>query len=639
MRRFREISLDQRLNLVIIVTAMVALFFSSVGIVAYQERIYRQIMEEELATLADVLGANGSAALVFDVPAEARDILASLEAKSQIRSAAFLDAAGEIFAVYEREAGSSTAREPSLGDVVLERPIRFDGEEIGTVRIRATAEPLARRVRAAVVTAFLAFLICSLLALVLGRRMLRVIAAPITRLMATAQKISESRDFSIRATREADDDLGRLIDSFNNMLDQIQAADHELQQAHGELELRLVELRQEKEELYRTQEREKALQERLSRSQRMESLAVLAGGVAHDLNNILGPMVAYPDLILSTLPPEHRLRASVARIGDSARKAAGVIQDFLTLGRRGNYETEPVDLESLITSYIDSPGFIELQERYPQIGLELALSGIPPIRGSVPHLTQLVMNLIINAFEAMAAEGLLTVESALVTLDEDLAGFETVPAGEYCLLKVSDTGPGISPTDLGHIFEPFYTRKKLGRSGSGLGLAVVYGVAKDLGGYIDVRSVLRQGTEFLLYFAPEAASEESGDSLEEDFSGDEKILVVDDVREQRDLAVHLLESFGYDVLVAENGHQALEIVAAEDVDLVLLDMIMEDGFDGLETFRGMRRLRPHLRCVVASGFSESDRVREAQTLGAGPYIGKPYTRHSLGRAVRETLDR
>ncbi|MBN1268426.1 MAG: PAS domain S-box protein, partial [Kiritimatiellae bacterium] len=386
----------------------------------------------------------------------------------------------------------------------------------------------------------------------------------------------------------------------------------------------------------RAEERERNLQARLTRAERMESLGVLAGGVAHDLNNILGPIVAYPDLILQDLPADSTVRADVLEMQVAAQRAGVIIQDLLTLARRGSYHTEPVSLNAVIESYLHSASMKDLKLRHPNVVLETRPdTRTEPIMGSVPHLTQVLMNLVINAFEAMPHGGHVTISTMPETLPRPYTGYEKIEEGPYSVLCVEDTGPGIPPQDIEHIFEPFFTRKELSHSGSGLGLSVVYGVTKDLHGYVDIRSSLGHGTRFALYFPIAAAMQLPGEEPHRDYRGTETILVVDDIPSQLTLAVRLLSSLGYGVVVRSNGRAALDFLARNPVALVVLDMIMEEGFDGLDTYREILRVRPGQRCIIASGFSESRRVRDALDLGAGAFLRKPYTIDKLGRAVRE----
>lgn len=388
------------------------------------------------------------------------------------------------------------------------------------------------------------------------------------------------------------------------------------------------------------QQRERALQDRLMRSERMESLGILAGGVAHDLNNILGPLVVYPGLILKDMPIAGEARKLLGEIESAANRAAAVIRDLLTMARRGNYVLEPVDLNSVIDSYVNSFAFRELQSLHPQCELSLQLDAGLPMALGLPHqLGQAVMNLIMNAYESVPDKGTVTVITECKAVEEHTGIYETIRGGRYVILRVRDTGIGIPKESIEHIFEPFYSKKKMGRSGSGLGLTVVYGVVRDVGGHIDVETDPVKGTEMRLYIPITDKKIEAMKPEEKTSSGRESILVVDDVPEQRDLAKHVLSDLGYAVVTASNGHEAIAYLRDHAVDLVLMDMIMEDNFDGLDTFKAILDIHPNQRCIVASGFSETDRAQEALRHGAGGFVSKPYSIQALSRAVREELDR
>ncbi len=386
--------------------------------------------------------------------------------------------------------------------------------------------------------------------------------------------------------------------------------------------------------------RQQELQLELDRARRMESVAVLAGGVAHDLNNILGPVVAYPELVLEELPADSPVRREIEMIGKAAQQAANVIQDLLTLARRGRYEMTALNLNDLIREYLNSPSFLELKARSPEIAIETKLDeNLGNITGSAPHLTKVIMNLIINAYDAMPEKGKLVIETTRRRLDKLLGGYTNITPGEYVILKVRDSGMGIAPHDVDKIFEPYYSKKKMGRSGSGLGLSVVYGILKDHNGYYDIFSEIGEGTEFLLYFPATGESAHRAVKKEESYAGDESILIVDDVKEVREIGALLLSSLGYEVHTAAGGREAVAFLSKHRVDIVVLDMIMEPDFDGLDTYREMLKLYPHQKAVVVSGFSPTERVKEMQKLGAGKYVKKPYTRETLAKAIRDELDR
>ncbi len=386
--------------------------------------------------------------------------------------------------------------------------------------------------------------------------------------------------------------------------------------------------------------REKALSARLARSQRLESLGILAGGVAHDLNNILGPLVGYPDLMLEELPVGSPVYEDLVTIRNSGLRAAAVIRDLLTLARRGTHRAEPVDLNEIVREFRGSPVWRELGSSRAELTVQLELADqVLPVRTSQHHLAQAFMNLVLNACEAIEGSGVVSIRTERRYLDHPVSGYDAVAEGEYVVLRVQDTGRGIEKSDLEHIFEPFYTKKKMGRSGTGLGLSVVYACVKDADGYVDVRTDPGSGSEFVLYF-PAAGVAEMDPAVEpSELGGGEWILVVDDVQEQREIADRLLRSLGYQVTTAETGMAALHELRQRGYDLVVLDMIMSEGWDGLETYMAIAEEFPGQRCLIASGFAENAKVREAQRLGAGAYLQKPYTVDNLGLAVRAELVR
>jgi PAS domain S-box-containing protein len=386
-------------------------------------------------------------------------------------------------------------------------------------------------------------------------------------------------------------------------------------------------------------EREKIeLREQLTNAQRMESLGILAGGVAHDLNNILGPLVAYPDLIRMKMSDDSPIVNDIMKIKKSAERAAEVVQDLLTLARRGRYEFAPVDIGSLIESYLRSAEFTVIKSKRPDILVIPRLNPeVPPANGSEPHLLKVIMNLIINALDAMPDGGELTIRLDHGHVDKLIGGFANIETGDYIILTVSDTGSGIEKNDIKHIFEPFYSKKKMGKSGSGLGLSITYGIVKDHNGYIDVKSEIGRGSDFVIYFPIVDVESPARKSSVVDIRGNERILIVDDVEEQRDLAATILSSLGYNTITAAGGREAIEFLRKNPADLVILDMIMDEGFDGLDTYREILRTNPSQKAVIVSGFSETDRVREAEKLGVAKYVRKPYNMQILGKAIREIL--
>ena len=395
--------------------------------------------------------------------------------------------------------------------------------------------------------------------------------------------------------------------------------------------------------LRRAEADRKMLHGQLEQASKMEAIGTLAGGVAHDLNNILGGLVSYPELLLLQLPEDSSFRKPLETIQRSGEKAAAVVQDLLTLARRGVVATDVVNMNDVISEYLQSPEHEKLLSYHPGIHLEtFPATDTLNILGSSIHLSKTVMNLVSNAAEAMPEGGKLTISTENRHIDRPIGAYDNVKEGDYVVLTVSDTGTGISPDDMGKIFEPFYTKKKMGRSGTGLGMAVVWGTVKDHNGYIDVQSIEGKSTTFTLYFPvtrKKLAANEAALTIESYAGNGESILIVDDVEEQRKIASGILKELGYSVLSVSSGEEAVEYLKTNKVDLLVLDMIMNPGMDGLDTYKKILKLRPGQRAVIASGFSESDRVKEVQRLGAGTYIRKPFLLKNIGSAVKEELEK
>ena len=387
----------------------------------------------------------------------------------------------------------------------------------------------------------------------------------------------------------------------------------------------------------------KELEAQLQRAQKMEAIGTLAGGVAHDLNNILSGLVSYPELLLMEVPQDSRLRRPILTIQNSGEKAAAIVQDLLTLARRGVAATEVVNLNHVISNYLNSPEYEKLIQYHPKVRLRSNLeTNLLPVLGSPVHLSKTIMNLVSNAAEAMIDGGTIHISTENRYIDRPIKGYDHVDEGDYVTLSVSDEGVGIPQKDIEKIFEPFYTKKMMGRSGTGLGMAVVWGTVKDHKGYIDVKSRERKGTKFTLYFPitrKKLVQDISRFSIEEHKGSGESVLIVDDVEEQREIAYEMLSKLGYSPKTVSSGTEAIDYMKNNSADLLVLDMIMDPGIDGLETYKKILNLHPRQKAIIVSGFSETKRVKEAQKLGAGPYVKKPYTLDKLGTAVKNELSR
>ncbi|BBO83264.1 hypothetical protein DSCO28_38300 [Desulfosarcina ovata subsp. sediminis] len=407
------------------------------------------------------------------------------------------------------------------------------------------------------------------------------------------------------------------------------------------VEQRTRKLQETNRQLRSEIEEREQLEKQLLRAQKMEAIGTLAAGVAHDLNNILSGIVSYPDLLLVQLDEKSPMHQQLKVIQQSGEKAAAIVQDMLTLGRRGVMNYSVLDLKTVIEAYLQSAGFMTLKRHYANVRIETRINVASGwIKGAEFQLGNCLMNLVANAAEAIFGGGIVTIELFEKKLSDDHEGYVSISSGDYVVISVIDTGEGIAEGDLEHIFEPFYTKKKMGRSGTGLGLAVVWGVVRDHKGFIDVITQENQGTRFDLYFPSIKKSmleTQATEHAEEEKDLEKWILVVDDVAEQREVGVALLQALGYQAKAVASGEAALELIEKQPIDLLLLDMVMDPGIDGLETYRRALRINPQLRAIIASGYTKSERVDKALALGVSGFLRKPYRLNDLAKALSAAL--
>lgn len=416
-------------------------------------------------------------------------------------------------------------------------------------------------------------------------------------------------------------------------------AQAELQKIREELEIRVEERTRELAETNRrllaeVAERER-LAERLHRSQKMEALGLLAGGVAHDLNNLLSGLVSYPDVLLEGLPPESPMRGPLTVIQQSGLRAAAVVEDLLTIARGVAVPRELCELNQVVQDYLGSAEFGDLVRQHPHVQIQTRLQpDLLRMTASPGHLRKSLANLVINAVEAGGTRVRVTTGNRYVD-----APIDDLPAGEYAVLAVEDDGPGIPAEDLGRIFEPFFTKKIMGRSGTGLGLTVVWNTVQDLQGHVHVDSG-PGGTRFEISLpATRAAAVGPASPADVTLSRGrgERVLVIDDEESQRQIACELLRSLGYSAESAASGEAAIARLEQETFDLILLDMIMPRGLGGRETYERILQVRPGQKAIIASGCAETEDVLETQRMGAGAFLRKPYRRGALGITIRNVL--
>ncbi|HEY5956538.1 MAG TPA: substrate-binding domain-containing protein, partial [Polyangiaceae bacterium] len=404
------------------------------------------------------------------------------------------------------------------------------------------------------------------------------------------------------------------------------------------------------EVIQKTAEHERSLQERQATNKRLDALSLLAGGVAHDLNNAIGPLVALPEVILRELEgvaagqDPSNLRADLQTINSAALRAAQTIKDLLTLGRQGRIAKQPLDLCQTVHTCLSEESARLAKASNGRVQLVVEVSNGPLIiRGSHSHLTRALGNLLHNAIEAISGTGEVKVRIFNQRVQTPISGYESVEPGDYAVIVVSDSGHGIARDEISHIFEPFFSRKQLGdQSGSGLGLAIVYGVVKEHEGFLDVTSEIGVGTSFALYFPRAAESLRPRERSAAVQFGTGRVLVVDDEQIQLRTARRILAGLGYSVDTVESGTKALEMFAqglkrrSSPCDLVILDMNLKEAADGLDCFERIRQLFPTQRAILVSGHAPNARVELALERGL-LWLSKPYTSAALANAVESAL--
>jgi PAS domain S-box-containing protein len=777
MRWLYKSSIRRKLRLIIFATSSAALLLACAVFVTFDLLSSRRQIERDLATLAEITGSNCTAALTFNDPKAAREVLLTLSAKRQIRSACIYDREGRVFAKYRRsdlpDNFSPPAPRPDGSQFAGNRLLLFgkialDREQIGTVYIEADLHELRTRLLhfAGIVAAVL--LASSVVVFLLASKLQRVISEPILHLASTAMMVSERKNYSLRAVKQGQDELGFLVDRFNEMLAQIQQRDEELQQHRDHLEeevaARIGELRalnvqllaaKEKAETARAQtvlllnstaeaifgidldgnvtfcnpscvrllghtdpgalmgkqvhglihgsrpdgaastiadcpilqacekgmaiHREdesflradgtsfpveywtypihrgeeivgavitfvditerKQLEWQFRQVQKMEAVGRLAGGVAHDFNNLLGVIIGYNDLLLDDISGADPRRKYVEEIRKATKRATSLTRQLLAFSRKQLLQPRVLDLNALVRD------MEKMLRRMigEDIDLTAALgSNLGCVKADPGQIEQVIMNMGVNARDAMPHGGRFIIETANADLDEAYARHHPpMPPGRYVKLAVSDTGCGMDAETQSHIFEPFFSTKEVGK-GTGLGLSTVYGIVKQSGGYIWVYSEPGQGATFKIYLprvdgaAPARSPEKTQTELPR---ASETVLLVEDESPLRELSQELLEGAGYTVLEAPNGLEAIQIAGLHNgpIHILLTDVVMP-GMSGPELAARLVPLRPEMRVIYMSGYPDELIAHHGFPEAASQFLEKPFTKESILLKLRQVLD-
>ena len=725
-------SLRRKLILVIMAAAGLTLLMAVAGFLMVEVVNFRRSTQRELQILAEVLGEGSAAAIEFRDPAEAERVLSALEAHRHITDAVILDRRGQVLASYLRPGaapGPAAASLPSPAFRFQDRhlwvtsPIRHGGEHYGTIYLREDLDELGAYVRWTLGTVLLASLVIGIAATLLAIRMGRLVVTPVLHLTEAARRIAKHQAPGERVLRETQDEVGLLVDAFNQMLDQLgerqarlEEAQHlahlgnwvrdpqagragwsdetfrifglepsaempaydqirqlihpedlaRLEAAHAgslqdgsqfDLEIRLLRpgppqawiqvlgARFTDSESRRAVLRgtilditeRKHAESALLQGQKLESLGILAGGIAHDFNNLLMAVQGYLDLCRLELPEGSRPAESLQKAGRVLVRAADLTRQMLAYSGKAQFLSRPLDIGHLVREMAHLLS-VSISKKI-ELCLEIA-DELPAVVGDPAQLQQVVMNLVINASDAIQdQDGTIRVAAQVQQLDaEELAaGFpgQSMAPGRFVALTVQDNGQGMAAHTLSRIFDPFFTTKFHGR---GLGLAALLGIVKAHQGGVRVQSQPGQGTTFnvLLPASSQAARVAATETGGEHYRGSGLVLLVEDEPDIRASTTAFLRRIGFEVVQAADGRAGVQQVREHlaRVRMVLLDYTMPH-MDGAECFRQIQLLAPDLPVLMTSGFGEG--VSTHALDGLAGFIQKPYTLSRLRAKIQEVL--
>jgi PAS domain S-box-containing protein len=379
----------------------------------------------------------------------------------------------------------------------------------------------------------------------------------------------------------------------------------------------------------------KRLEAQLFQSQKMEAVGTLAGGIAHDFNNLLMSILGYTSLMLMDTEARDPNYEKLKIIEGQVQSGASLTRQLLGFARSGKYEVKTTDLNELLAKSADLFGRtkkeININKKYANDLLVVEVDRV--------QIEQVLLNIFVNAWQAMPEGGTIYLETSNVFVDETLTGITSLKPGQYAKISITDTGIGMDEETQQRIFEPFFTTKEMGR-GTGLGLAAAYGIVKGHGGIINVYSEKGKGTTFNVYFpASEKKIAEEKIVPDKVLKGTETVLLVDDQEAVIAVGKAILHTLGYTVIMAKNGKEAIAIFESnkEKIDFVILDMIMP-GMSGAETFDAIKKINPDIKVILSSGYSLEGQAAKILERGCNGFIQKPFNVSDLSRKIREVLD-
>jgi signal transduction histidine kinase/ActR/RegA family two-component response regulator len=647
MGSLRNLSINRKLTLIIMAASTVALLLVSAGFVAFERVTFRQSMIRDLATLGEIIGRQSTAALTFDDQAAAQEILGALTARRHI-VAAGLYKGKHLFARYpegRKAAALVPARAGAPGvsfendRLVLFHPFRMVGEPFGMVFLQSDLGELDERMGRYASMIVLFVLASWLMTYLVSTWLQRIISRPILHLAETAKMVSAGKNYSVRARKHGEDELGQLIESFNQMLTQIQERDAALQQANDQLEKRVQERTQD---LGRAYEELRQTQQTVMQQERLKALGQMASGIAHDVNNALSPVVGFADLLVRT---ERGLSPSAIKylqhIQTSGQDIAHIVARLREFYRRRDEREAlfPLHLNRIADQVIDMmrPLWRDIPQRSGVV-VELETqfdAGLPELAGIESEVREALTNLILNAVDAIPNGGKIIVRTRVL-------GWAVKGEGErsptHAVLEVSDSGVGMDEQTRKRCLDPFFSTK--GKRGTGLGLAMVYGVVQRHEGTIEIESAPGQGTTVRLIFPirealPGDTAEPGPDAARTPL----RILCIDDEPLLRELLHDTLAGDGHRVQIADGGQAGVDAFRAAHrrgppFDVVVTDLGMPH-LDGCQVAKAVKAESPGTPVILLTGWGSFMKADGDLPAEVDAVLSKP----PQAKELREALNR
>ena len=616
IRFFKDLSIENKLISIILFTCIFSLILAGVAFLKFEINKFQDEIKRDSIKVAEIIAASVTFPLVNDDKLFAEEVLSALSVEKSITAASIIKNENEVFAVYDtKNSPNKNYLKFSKSKQItykfgkdffsLYRPIMVNNEKIGGIYIETSTNQLNSIIKKNLVILINALILITIFAFFISSKLQKMISGPILKLAQLADYVSYKKDYSVRANKESNDELGVLFDSFNDMLTQIDNRDQELQRAYDDL----------------------------NKAQRLESLGLLAGGIAHDFNNLLTAIISNIELAKTYSNPEDELYELLDDIEVASDQSKSLTQQLLTFAKGGNPVKELTNMKDLVKNSV------EFTLRGSSLKCDFYIQkDLKNVNVDSSQINQVLNNLVINAMQAMPDGGKIEVGAENIVLNRD--EIVDLDKGEYVKVYVKDFGTGIKKENLTKIFDPYFTTKD---KGSGLGLATSYSIIKKHDGYMGVESQEGAGTNFYFYLpAFGEGITRSVDDMTEEIKGKGKVLVMDDEELIRRIVEKQLNRIGYDVFTASDGLEAAEIYSDamtknQPFDIVIVDLTVPGGVGGKELVEKLVEIDPSVKAIVASGYSEDPVMAEYEKYHFKGCVKKPFNMKELAEAIEAVL--